>query len=155
VARSTVGYTPGTGAAVESYPATADGAHREATVIVDPLNDSRPAYVTSDNRLQVKMDFSGTSAITSVAISTTSVTLIAADATNQRLHLILHNDTSQIAYVRLDASAAVIAPVAPAGGFSFPLLPDQPWESPRGYVGAATCIWPSTTGGGAMRVTAF
>jgi hypothetical protein len=154
VPRSTVGYTPGTGALVETYPDATDGAVREATVITDPEN-RRAAYVTTDNRLQVKMDYSGTSAVTSVAISATSVTLIAADATNQRLHLILFNDTTQVAYVRLDANAAVIAPTAPAGGFSFELAPGQPWESPRGYVGAATCIWPATTGGGAMRVTAF
>ena len=153
--RTTVGYTPGTGAATEVYSDATDGALREAVVITSPGTDRRAVEVTTDNRLQIKMDYSATSTITSVAVSATSVTLIAADATNQRLHLILSNDSTQVAYVRLDATAAAIASTAPAAAFSFQLAPDQTWESPRGYVGAATCIWASATGGGAMRVTAF
>jgi hypothetical protein len=71
--RDTVGYTAGTGSLVETYPDATDGAIREATVITDPEN-RRAAYVTTDNRLQVKMDTSSTPVVTSVPISTTSVT---------------------------------------------------------------------------------
>jgi hypothetical protein len=150
--RDTVGYTPGAGALVETYPDATDGAVREATVITDPEN-RRAAYVTTDNRLQVKMDTSSTPVVTSVPISTTSVTLVAADATGGRTGVTLHNDTSQIAYVRKGVEAAVIAPTGTAGGFSFELAAGQVWESSRNYIHAVTCIWPSTTGGGAMRVT--
>lgn len=124
-----------------------DGKVQQAVVIGDGTTQGRVALVTSDNRLQVKTDYTATATITSNAISTTSVTLVAADGTNGRVHLILYNDTSQIAYVRLDATAATTA------AFSFEMAPGAYWESPRNYVGAATCIWTSTTGGGAMRVT--
>lgn len=150
--RSTVGYTPGTGALVETYPDATDGAVREAAVITDPEN-RRAAYVTADNRLQVKMDTSSTPVVTSVPISTTSVTLVAADATGGRTGVTLFNDTTQAAFVRKGVEAAVIAPATTAGGFSFELAAGQAWESGRNYIHAITCIWPSTTGGGAMRVT--
>lgn len=153
--RTTVGYTPGTGAATEVYSDATDGALREAVVITSPGTDRRAVEVTSDGRLNVKTDTSATPVVTSVPISTTSVTLIAADATAGRIHVILSNDTSQIAYVRFGTEAAVIAPVTTAGGFTFELAPGQPYESPRNYIHAMTCIWPSTTGGGAMRVTVF
>jgi hypothetical protein len=132
---------------------TPGGDHREVVVLGD--DSDRVVTVTSDNRLAVKMDFSATPVVTSVAISATSVTLIAADATSGRMGVTLYNDTGQIAYVRYGAEAAVIAPAAPTGGFSLEIPPGGYWESPRNYVHALTCIWPSTTGGGAMRVSTF
>lgn len=145
MADSAVAVTPGTGANIDTAT-QANGDHRQVVAIGDPTA-ATIAAVTTDNRLQVKTDYTATAAITSNAISTTSVTLVAADATNGRVHLILYNDTTQIAYVRLDATAATTTSYSfelPAGGY---------WESPRNFVGAATCIWPSTTGGGSMRVT--
>lgn len=147
MARSTVGIAVGADADVESYTATADGAHRQGMVVVDPNTDGRPAFVTTDNRLQVKTDYTATATITSVAISATSVSLLAADATNGRVNVLLFNDTTQIAYIRLDATAVTTS------NQSFEILPGGYWESPRNFVGAVGCIWPSTTGGGAMKVT--
>lgn len=126
----------------------ANGDHRQVMVIGDPTA-ATIAGVTTDNRLQVKTDYTATAALTSVAISATSVTLIAADATNGRVHLLLYNDSQQTAYVRLDATAATTT------AFSFEMPPGAYWESPRNFVGAATAIWASATGGGAMRVTAL
>lgn len=129
-----------------------DASSRPVSAIGDPVT-SAVAGVTTDGRVQVKLDLSATPAVTSVAISAASVSLVAADATGGRTHLLLYNDTTQIAYVRLGTEAAVIAPVGAAGGFTFEVVAGGYWESPRNYVGAATCIWPSATGGGAMRVT--
>lgn len=147
MARSTVGITAGTDADAETYTATADGAHRQGMVIVDPNTDGRPAFVTSDNRLQVKTDFSGTPVTTQVPISITSQTAVAADATQGRLHVILFNDTTQLAYLRFDTTAVTTS------NHAFEMVAGAYWESPRNYVGALGVIWSSTTGGGNLRVT--
>lgn len=145
MADSSVAVTPGAGAAIDTAT-QANGDHRQVIVIGDPTA-ATTVGVTTDNRLQVKNDITATAAITSNAVSATSVTLTAADATNGRIHLILFNDTTQTAYIRLDATAATTA------AYSFEMPPGAYWESPRNYVGAATCIWAAATGGGAMRVT--
>lgn len=127
--------------------------HREVVVLGSPTTTAT-IELTSDGRLPVKTDYSATPVVVSVVPATTSSTLVAADATNGRIHVQLYNDTDQIVYVRLGTEAAVIAPVGAAGGFSFEMPPGSFYESTRNYVGAMTCIVPATPTG-AVRVTTY
>jgi hypothetical protein len=123
-----------------------NGDVRQAVVIGDSAVAAQVAGVTSDNRLQVKTDFTATAVITSTAVSTTSVTLLAADATNGRVQVILYNDTNQIVYINLNATAATTS------AFSFEMPPGAYWESPRNFVGAITAIT-AVAATGAVKVT--
>jgi hypothetical protein len=85
---------------------------------------------------------SDTAAVTSVAASATSVTVIAAN-TNRR-GLKLHSVTSSaVCYVRFGTTAAT----ASLGGHSLDIQPGYLYEDPDGYKGAITAIWASATGG--------
>lgn len=150
MADADVTITAGTGTKIDTRTVGAGAdEHRQVVVLGDPATAANVAFVTADNRLQVKTDYSATPAVTSVAITVTSSTLLAADATNGRIGVILYNDTAQILYILLGTGTASTT------NFSFEMPPGAYWESPRNYVHAITGIWPSTTGGGSARVTAF
>lgn len=80
--------------------------------------------------------------ITSVAASTTSVTVLAANA--NRRGLLLHNlSSSDTCYIRLGGGTATNA----LGGHSFDLSPSYVYEDANGFTGAITAVWSSTNGG--------
>jgi hypothetical protein len=91
-------------------------------------------------------EVSATPTLTTVAASTASVTLIAANA--NRRGLILHSTTgSAVCYVRLGAAVASTA----AGGHTLDMAPGAYYEVPFGYTGEVRAIWASATG--ALNVT--
>jgi hypothetical protein len=80
--------------------------------------------------------------VTSVAASTSSQQLIAANV--NRRGLTLHSTTSSAqAYVRIGSTAATTA----LGGHSFDMLAGAYWIDDNGWTGAVQAIWTSATGG--------
>jgi len=87
----------------------------------------------------------GTSTLTNVAASGSSVTLLSANA--GRLGFVLYNDSSSAVDVKLGA-------VASATSFTKRLLPNEAWDSAdlgANYTGRIDAIWDSAVG--TMRVT--
>lgn len=87
---------------------------------------------------------STTGTITSVGGSTSSVTLLAANA--NRVSATIFNDTvsGDILYVALSATSSITA-------FTFKLFPNSYWELPVDYTGAISGFW--VTGSGNARIT--
>lgn len=91
-------------------------------------------------RLAGSITKAGSSSVTGVAASATSVALLAANA--NRLGASITNDSSSsLLYVKLGATAA-----ANSGGYTIALLPGAYWEVPFNYTGAIAGIWSAATG---------
>lgn len=86
----------------------------------------------------------GTGTQTSVASSATNVTLLAANTSRKGASL--YNDSTQVCYVRMAATAT-------SANFSVKMQPDDYFEVPFGYSGIMDGIWASANGN--MRVTEY
>ena len=85
---------------------------------------------------------SNTTTITSVAASTSSVVLLAANAA--RFGSTIANDTDGILYIKLGIGASI-------SSYTVKLAVDSYYESPFGYVGIITGVWDTMSG--SARVT--
>lgn len=105
--------------------------------------------ITNDRKLKVSGSFApsaaGTATTANVSSTTSSTTLLAANA--NRLGFQLYNDATANAFVKLGA-------VASTSSFTKVMFPQDFWGTPDlgvNYTGIIDCIWGSS--GGAMRVT--
>lgn len=113
---------------------------------------AEPSSMSTDNDVitpwgdlkgrQVVTQKAATGTQTSVASSASNVTLLA--ASTSRLGATLYNDSTQVCYVRLAATAT-------SSNFTVKMQPDAYYEVPFGYTGIIDGIWASANGN--MRVT--
>jgi len=116
---------------------------------IDPATEGTLANVEStladiESSLAAGFAVPDTAARTSVSVSTSVVTLLAANAS--RLGATFHND-STVANLSLALGSA-----ASLTDFTVVLVPDAYYELPFSYTGLVTGIW-DTVGGGDCRVT--
>lgn len=104
--------------------------------------DGTATQVSETNPLPVK-EYSGSSAVTSVADSASSVTILAANTS--RRGATIYNDSTEILYLKLGATATTT-------DFTVKMVSDAYYEVPFGYVGIIDGIWAANAGGSA-RVT--
>jgi hypothetical protein len=94
----------------------------------------------------------GTATLSSVAASVTSVTLKAANSaavgtSMGRMGLIVFNDSTTANLYLAYAATAAITATAPAGAFSYKIVPGQTWEMPSPlYGGLVSGIWDVASG---------
>ena len=104
---------------------------------------SNPLSLTTKGGLRTSEIRPSASAVTSVAGSATSVTLLASNI--NRIHAFLFNDSNAVAYVKLGATASTSSYTIQLAKNSFYELPEP------AYTGIIDCIWGSATGN--MRIT--
>lgn len=144
MAETSVAVTPGSGANVDVF-SLPDGKVQEAVVIGDGTNQGRIVAVSAANALSVATPFASTSALTTVTVSTTSATVVSAQAT--RLGCAIFNDTTALLYLALSAVAATTSAhtvQVPVSGY---------YEVPFSYTGAVTAILAAGSTSGPVRVT--
>ena len=109
---------------------------------------SLPATTTTTRRPAViaETDKAGTGTTTQVADSSSSVTLLAANA--NRKGASIQNTSSAVLYVKLGATAA-------ANSFTARLVQYALYEVPFGYQGVIDGIWASDPGDGVAAITEF
>lgn len=129
-------FTPGT-SKVSAIGLMADEASTDS---VDEGDIGIPRMTV--NRKQIVTARSATGTQTSVSSSATNVTLLAANTSREGATL--YNDSTQICYVRLQATAT-------SANFSVKMQPEDYYEVPAGYTGIIDGIWASANG--SMRVT--
>lgn len=100
--------------------------------------------VSDAEPLPVK-NYSGSSALTSVADNAASVTLLAANV--NRRGASIYNDSGAVLYLKCGAAASLTS-------FTVRLVPNAYFEMPFGYIGVIDGIWASSVGGSA-RITEF
>lgn len=93
--------------------------------------------VTESNPFPVEEARSGASAVTSVAGSASSVTLLASNA--DRKGGTIYNDSTAILYLKLGASAST-------SSFTVKMFPEDYYEVPFNYTGIIDGVWASATG---------
>jgi hypothetical protein len=104
---------------------------------------SNPLSLTTKGGLRTSEIRPSTSAVTSVAGSATSVTLLASNI--NRIHAFLFNDSNAVAYVKLGATAST-------SSYTLQLAKNAFYELPEpAYTGIIDCIWGSAAGN--MRIT--
>lgn len=112
------------------------------------VDATNPLPVTTSNTAAAPLNVTVPTAVavmTSVASSITSVVLLAANA--DRKGFIVYNDSTEVLYLNLEASASTTvftAKVAVGGIFTMPSWPVR-------YTGAVSGIWPVAAG--SARVT--
>lgn len=100
--------------------------------------------VSDAEPLPVK-NYSGGSAVTSVADNAASVTLLAANVARRGASV--YNDSGAVLYLKCGAAASLTS-------FTVLLVPNAYFEVPFGYIGVIDGIWASAAGG-AARITEF
>jgi hypothetical protein len=133
-----VDITPGSGAKVATDDAGAAG---HAQIVKLSLGANGDASFV-EQAVPVKQK-AGTSAVTSVGDSGTSVQLLAANAA--RLGATIYNDSAEILCLKLGTTASTTS-------FTHKLYSDDYYEVPFGYTGAIEGIW-AADGAGAARIT--
>jgi hypothetical protein len=107
---------------------------------------SAPVVIASDqSAVPVKQQIGATSTVTSVSSSATSVSLLASNA--NRIGATFYNDSTQICYLKLGATASTTSYTIQMAAGSYYELPFQN----KMYTGAIDGIWASANG--AMRIT--
>jgi hypothetical protein len=115
---------------------------------------AEPSAMSADNDIvtpwldrkgrQIVAQQAGTGTQTSVASSASNVTLLAANTSRKGAQL--YNDSTQVCYVRMQATAT-------SSNFSVAMQPSDYYEVPFGYSGIIDGIWASANGN--MRVTEY
>ena len=138
MADSDVKVTEGAGKNVKTRN-TPLGKEQQVIVLGVPDTDTVvPASVEFGSTVDVKRTVaSGTSVVTSVAGSATSVTLLAANS--NRLGGTVFNDSASDLYIKMGATAS-------ASSFTIKLFQDDYWEAPFRYTGVIAGIWASAIG---------
>lgn len=103
---------------------------------------SVPVVLPSDQTVATQDVRSSTSALSNVAASVASVTLLAANAA--RLGATVYNDSASVLYVKLGAAAS-------SSSFTVRLITQDYYEVPFGYTGIIDGVWVAAVG--AARVT--
>lgn len=98
--------------------------------------DAVAVWLDRVGRTTVKQS-SGTGTASNVASSATTVTLLAANTS--RLGAAIYNDSTQIVYVKLGATAS-------ATSYTVQLMPNGMYEAPFGYTGVIDGIWAAANG---------
>lgn len=107
---------------------------------------SVPTAVANADRVNAFFDLAGrqaiaqksdTTAVSQVASSASNVTLKAANTA--RLGLSIHNDSTQVLYVKLGATAS-------ATSYTVKMAANSHYETPFGYTGIVDGIWASANG---------
>lgn len=101
-----------------------------------PVSDNGGS-LTVDGAVTANPRTAGTSAVTSVAGSASSVTLLVSNA--NRLGATVYNDSTAILYVKLGATASTTS-------FTLKVFPEGYVEIPAYYTGVIDGIWASATG---------
>jgi len=140
MADSSVGYTPGTGASIDTR--TIGSEHRQVVVVGDESAATIAEVV--GQALAVRPVRSATGTITSVNAATSTTTLLASNT--NRVKATFYNDSTATLYLALASGASTTA-------YTVQLGPGAYYETPTdvAYTGIITGIWSAT--GGAVRCT--
>lgn len=120
------------------YVTTAAPSYTNATLNALSLDTSGNLRVTGF----VTTNKASSSAVTSTSASTSSVTILASNAT--RVGATVFNTSSKVMYVKLGATAST-------SSFTTQLFANSYWEVPNDYTGVIDAVWAGT--GGAAIVT--
>lgn len=123
---------------------TAVSAQLPTTLGAKTSANSLAVVLATDETVPVTLPTTNTAALTSVASSATSVTLLSANAS--RKGYIIFNDSTQILYVAFGATSTTSA-------YSVKLFPNAALTSDLVYTGAVSGIWASANG--AAKMTEF
>lgn len=122
-----------------------DGA---ATVFANANGDYSPIGVGQGGEV-ITTRVSGTSAITTVAASASSVSLLASNVNRKGATIV--NDSSAVVYIKCGTTASTTSYTSTLAGAG--AAPFSSYEVPFGYTGAIDAIWASGTGN--ARITEF
>lgn len=112
------------------------------TTLTPVAGDYEMAQIDQHGALWIRDKSSTTSALTNIAASATSVTILALNA--QRRGATIYNDSTATLYLKLGATAS-------STSFTVKMLADDYFEVPFWYTGVIDGIWASATG--SARVT--
>jgi hypothetical protein len=101
------------------------------------LNNVYDGDVSETTPLPTKLGGAATATLSNVASSATSVTVLAANTA--RRGAIIHNDSTQILYLKFGSTASTTS-------FTRKMVSDSSYEIPFGYTGILTGIWASANG---------
>lgn len=108
-----------------------------ATSLTSATGDYSPVATDTNGAVFTRERPATTTAVTSVAASATSVTLLALNAA--RRGATIYNDSSALLYLKLGATASTTS-------FTVKMAAESYYEVPTGYSGVIDALWASATG---------